>query len=100
MSRYVLSDEALLELDGIWEYIARDDASAASRWVGKLLEACEMLSHNPRAGRCHAEIVDKSILFWPVANYIILYRVFDDHIDIVAVTEGSRDIPSYLRRRP
>lgn len=99
MSRYVLSDESLLELDGIWEYIARDDPDAASRWVAKLLDACEMLAQNPRVGRFHHEIADKSILFWPVGDYLILYRVFNDHIEIVAVTEGSRDIPSYLRRR-
>lgn len=99
MSRYVLSHEALMELDGIWEYISRDDPDAASRWVAKLLEACEMLAKNPRTGRSHHEIADKSILFWPVGNYLILYRVFKEHIEVVNVTQGSRDIASYLRRR-
>jgi len=99
MSRYVLSNEALLELDEIWEYIARDDVGAAGRWIEKILDACELLAKNPRVGHTHEEIADKSILFWPVGNYLIFYRVLGDHIEIVDVTEGHRDVPSFLRRR-
>lgn len=99
MSRYVLSNEALLELDGIWEYIAQDDANAASRWIAKLLDTCEMLALNPRIGHSRAEVADKSVLFWPVGNYLIVYRDFDDHIVILAITQGARNLPSYLNRR-
>lgn len=99
MSRYDLSSEALLELDEIWEYIARDDPEAASRWIAKLLDGCELLAENPRVGHSHPDIADKSILFWSVGNYLTFYRVFKDHIEIIAVTEGHRDLPSYLRRR-
>lgn len=98
MSRYVLSGEALLELDEIWEYIAGDDIDAANRWIARLLDACELLSQNPRIGHPHSDVADKSILCWPVGNYLILYRKFEDHIDVVAVTEGSREISSFLRR--
>jgi plasmid stabilization system protein ParE len=54
---------------------------------------------NPRIGHSRAEIADESVRFWPVEAYLIVYRIFDDHIDIVGVTQGARDIPSYLRRR-
>ena len=50
MSVYVLSSEALAELDEIWGYIARDDIEAADRWIAKLLDACELLARNPLAG--------------------------------------------------
>lgn len=100
MSRFVLSNEALIELDDIWEYIARDNIEAASRWIGKLLDACEMLAENPHAGHSMPEIANRSALFWPVGKYIIVYRPLRDHIEILAVTQGSRDIPTYLRKRP
>lgn len=98
MNSYFLSNEALLELDGIWEYIAHDDIEAANRWIAKLLDNCEMLAQNPGVGHSRKEVDDKSIQFWAVGKYLIVYREFDQHIEIVAVTQGSRDIPSFLRR--
>jgi len=100
MSRYVLSSEALFELDDIWGYIAQDDIEAADRWIAKLLDACEMLASNPRVGHTRKDLITNSFLFWPVGAYLIIYRILEDAIEIVAVTQGARDIPSYLRRRP
>ncbi len=36
MSGYVLSADADLGLDSIWEHIAADSIDAADRWIGKL----------------------------------------------------------------
>ena len=99
MSRYILSSEALLELDDIWGFIARDDVEAADRWIARLLDACEMLALNPRAGHTRKDLSDKPILFWPVGAYLVIYQILGESIQIVAVTQGARDIPSYLRRR-
>jgi plasmid stabilization system protein ParE len=99
MSGYVLSGEALLELDDIWSFIAQDKPEAADRWIAKLLEACETLAHNPQLGHPRVELTDKSFLFWPVGAYLLIYRILSDRIEIVAVTQGARDIPSYLRQR-
>lgn len=50
MSRYVLSIDADLDLDAIWEYIARDNLDAADRWIGKLFDAFEALAQTPGMG--------------------------------------------------
>lgn len=99
MSGYVLSSEALIELDEIWEYIARDDVEAAERFVAKLLDACELLARNPLAGHTRKDLTESSFLFWPVGKYLIIYRILENSIEIVAVSQGTHDIPSYLRRR-
>ncbi len=99
MSRYTLSNEALVELDDIWGYIAQDDIEAADRWIAKLLDACEMLAGNPRVGHARKDLTAHSVLFWPVGAYLIIYRNLEEAIEILAVTQGARDIPSYLRRR-
>jgi plasmid stabilization system protein ParE len=43
VSGYVLSVDAGLDLDEIWEYIAADNVEAADRWIGKLFDAFEAL---------------------------------------------------------
>jgi plasmid stabilization system protein ParE len=50
MNHYVLHKKVRQELDEIWEYIARDDADAADRWIYKLRDAFRLLAENPRAG--------------------------------------------------
>jgi len=47
VSGYVLSADADLDLDEIWEYIAADNIEAADRWIGKLFDAFEALDAFP-----------------------------------------------------
>jgi len=99
MSQYVLSSAALQELDEIWSYIAQDNPDAADRWIDKLLDACDTLARSPRLGHSREDLADRLMLFWPVETYLIVYTIKSDHIEILAVTQGSRDVPPYLRDR-
>jgi antitoxin ParD1/3/4/toxin ParE1/3/4 len=99
MSNYVLTPEADEDLAEIWEYIAQDDIEAADRWDAKLRDAFEMLARSPRLGHARKDLTDFPVLFWPVGEYLILYRVRKKQLEVFAVTQGSRDIPSFLRGR-
>jgi|HubBroStandDraft_1064217.scaffolds.fasta_scaffold303016_2 plasmid stabilization system protein ParE len=99
MSKCVLSEGADLDLDEIWEYIAQDNIDAADRWIDKLFDAFERLARNPGMGHTRKDLTDHEVLFWPVAAYLIIDRKHGRQIEIVAVTQGARDIPSFLRRR-
>jgi plasmid stabilization system protein ParE len=99
MKEYVLSTGAELDLDEIWEYIALDNLRAADRWIGKLFDAFDALAQNPGMGHKREDLTAYPILFWPVGAYLILYRVQSNRIEIVAVTHGARDIPTFLRQR-
>jgi plasmid stabilization system protein ParE len=99
MNRFFLTPEADQDLDDIWEFIALDDIDAADRWDGKLRDAFRTLATNPRAGHSRNDLTAHPILFWPVGAYLILYRVVGQQVEVLAVTQGSRDIPSYLLRR-
>jgi plasmid stabilization system protein ParE len=96
---YVLSADADCDLDEIWEYIAADSLDAADRWIGKLFDAFEILGQTPGLGHRREDLTTAAVLFWPVGAYIILYRADRRPIEIVAVTQGSRDIPAFLSRR-
>lgn len=99
MSGYVLGADAALDLDDIWEYIAQDDVDAADRWIAKLYDAFEALARTPGMGHRREDLTEYPVLFWPVGAYLIIYRAERRPVEIVAVTQGSRDIPGFLRRR-
>jgi plasmid stabilization system protein ParE len=99
VSGYVLGTGAELDLDDIWEYIARDSLDAADRWVGKLFDAFEALARTPGLGHRREDLTPYPVLFWPVGSYLIIYRAERQPMEIVAVTQGSRDIPRFLRLR-
>ena len=99
MREYVLSTGAEMDLDEICEYIAQDNIHAADRWIGKLFDAFDALARAPGMGHKREDLTAYPILFWPVGAYLILYRVQSERIEIVAVTQGARDIPSFLRQR-
>jgi len=96
---YVLSTGAELDLDEIWEYIANDNINAADRWIDKLFDAFEVIARNPGIGHKRQDLTGYPVLFWPVGAYLILYRIQPAQVEIVAVTQGARDIPSFLRQR-
>ncbi len=99
MNRYVLSVAAELDLDSIWEYIAQDNLDAADRWIGRLFEAFEALAKTPGMGHRREDLTASAVLFWPVGAYLILYRARDAWVEIVAVTQGARDIPAFVSQR-
>jgi plasmid stabilization system protein ParE len=99
VSNYVLGPDAELDLDDIWEYVARDNIDAADRWIGKLFDAFEALEKTPGMGHKREDLTAHPVLFWPVGAYLVIYRPERRPIEIVAVTQGSRDIPAFLHRR-
>jgi plasmid stabilization system protein ParE len=99
VSGYVLSADAELDLDEIWEYIAADNLDAADRWIGKLFDAFETLGKMPGVGHRREDLTPYPVLFFPVGAYLIIYRAGRQPIEIVAVTQGSRDIPAFLHGR-
>ncbi len=99
MTGYVLSEDADRDLDDIWEYIAQDNIDAADRWIGKLFDAFEAIRRTPSIGHSRQDLTNYPVLFFPVGAYLIIYRAIRAPVEIVAVTQGARDIPSFLHRR-
>jgi toxin ParE1/3/4 len=66
VSGYVLSKDADLDLNEIWEYIAQDNIDAADRWIAKLFDAFDALALNPGMGHARRDLTLLPVLFWPV----------------------------------
>jgi plasmid stabilization system protein ParE len=96
---FVLGVDAEFDLDDIWEFIATDNIDAADRWIERLFGAFEALGRTPGMGHRREDLTPYPVLFWPVGAYLVIYSVERRPIEIVAVTQGSRDIPAFLSRR-
>jgi plasmid stabilization system protein ParE len=99
VSDYILGVGADSDLDEIWEYIAADRIDAADRWIAKLFDAFEALGKTPGMGHRREDLTAYPVLFWPVGAYLVIYRAETGPVEIVAVTQGSRDIPAFLGSR-
>jgi plasmid stabilization system protein ParE len=99
MSSYVISREADRDLDDLWDYIAADNVDAADRLTAKLMDAFEALARLPGMGHKRDDLTTHPVLFWPVGNYLVVYRAERSPIEIVAIVHGARDIPTFLLGR-
>jgi plasmid stabilization system protein ParE len=57
------------------------------------------LAIRPGIGHKRQDLTAYPVLFWPVGAYLVIYRATTRPIEIVAVTQGARDIPDFLQRR-
>lgn len=95
MSRYVVSRSARRDLHSIWDYIARDNPTAADRLVDAIRQHFELLARQPGLGQA-CDFGDPNLRRFPVRkNYVIYYRPQSAGITIVRVLHGARD-PSGL----
>jgi plasmid stabilization system protein ParE len=88
------------DLLGIWEYIAADNPGAADAWVETVYGQFAHLAAFPRAGHPRPDLAGpRPLRFWPVGAYLIIYRVREDVVEIVAVVHAARSLPRFLRSR-
>jgi plasmid stabilization system protein ParE len=81
------------ELEEIGDYIARDDPTAAARWVRSLVQCAERAAVAPLAGRRVPELGRDDVRELLMRSYRIVYRVAEARIEILTVFEGHRRFP-------
>jgi toxin ParE1/3/4 len=86
-----ISSQAQIDLDEIWLFIAEDNPDAADRFHDRLLSTFLTLAGQPSIGRSRDELRPNMSGF-PVGNYVIFYLNTSEHIEIVRVLHGARDI--------
>jgi toxin ParE1/3/4 len=57
-SRVLRTPDAIADLDGIWDYIARDNPAAADRVLDQLNERFVLLADNPEIGELQPMLAD------------------------------------------
>jgi len=86
--RHPRVDEDLLD---IWLFIARDNVAAADRVLDHIEAKFRLLADHPEIGRARPDIAP-AFRMLPVLNYLVLYKVANDRIEIVRVVHGARSL--------
>ena len=99
----VLTQDAEYDLEDIVVHIIRHDSAArATRVLERIHEAIGKLAEHPSRGVFPLELVEievreyREVFFKP---YRVIYRVFEDRVVVVMVSDGRRDMKSLLLRR-
>ena len=99
----LLTEDAAHDLSDLYDYIAEHDAPAKADYVlDQLEEALNSLESFPERGRYPKELEAlgiheyREIFFKP---YRILYRVIDERVYVLLISDGRRDMQSLLQRR-
>jgi toxin ParE1/3/4 len=77
------------DLIRIWNYIGRDSPRAADRPLDRLNAKSLALVRNPKLGMAREDIA-VGVRHLPVGNYLILYRIVSDGIEVVRYVHGKR----------
>ena len=85
------SKPAKLDLKQINDYIARDSIFYAQKVSSEIVEKSEKLNSFPEVGRIVPEIEDPNIRELLIYSYRLIYEVFSDKIEILALVHGKRN---------
>jgi toxin ParE1/3/4 len=91
LGRIFRTPDAIADLDGIWDYIARDNPAAADRMIEELNERFALLLENPEIGELQPLFADGTYRRFTCRNYVIYYRPLKDGIVLVRVLHSARD---------
>jgi toxin ParE1/3/4 len=80
---------ALGHIKAIHDYIAQDDPAAAIRVLRRIEHSVARLAILPFSGR-PGVVAGTRILVVPGLPYVVIYRVGEDEVDIIAVLHTAR----------
>jgi toxin ParE1/3/4 len=81
---------ALSDLQEIFDYIATEDRTAAARVISRIEHAIGRLRILPYSGR-PGHKPGLRILTVPSLPYIVVHRVLDDFVEVLAIFHTARD---------
>ncbi|TPL95632.1 type II toxin-antitoxin system RelE/ParE family toxin [Mesorhizobium sp. B2-3-12] len=89
--KYRLLPQAAVDLEGIGDYIASHDPRAAARLVDAMERRWDLLTLHPFSGAPRDDI-GPGIRHLVISEYLTLYRISADAIEILRVLHGRRNI--------
>ena len=101
MSRFALMPAAKEDLLEIRNYYLEEAGYRVARQiVVEFGEFFRFLARTPGCGHLRQDLAeDRPILFWPMRDYLILYKPATNPLEILSIFRGSRDVPALIGRR-
>lgn len=88
------SKPAKLDLKQIHDYIARDSKYYAQKVSLEIVEKSEKLNSFPEVGRIVPEINAPNVRELIIYSYRLIYEIFPNKVEILALIHGKRDFSS------
>lgn len=93
MKRLVYTEQALVDLGDIFDYVAQVAPGAAERLGGELMSVCDLVASNPMIGE-RQDSISAGLRRLSHAGYAIYFRNHDDAVRVVRILHHSRDVGS------
>lgn len=95
MSQYIISREAIRDLDEISDYFLARNVESGERFLEEFTKKCRYLTQFPQMGRSYRQL-RPYLRGIPLQNYIIFYRIGNDGIEIMRIIRGDRDLEAFF----
>ena len=99
MDEITWTEGALEDLESIGQYYERSSTLYAALIVERLYTSAEEVQAFPRRGRKVPEVDHEMLRELIVEGYRLVYQIFEDRIEVVAVLHSRQDLIKKLRRR-
>ena len=96
MNNFLLSPLARLDLLELWNDMAEGDIDRADRMRENIYAAINKLVAMPGMGHVREDLTQRPLRFWPVSQYLIIYRPDTSPLEIVRVVNGYRIVAGLL----
>jgi len=97
--RYELSPEAVQDIAEALIYLDAESPDLADKLQADFIVAFEHLTAWPDTGHSRSDLTSQPVRFWKSGRYLIVYRVANQTVQIVAILHASRDVPQILVQR-
>ncbi|MBS9768079.1 MAG: type II toxin-antitoxin system RelE/ParE family toxin [Flavobacteriaceae bacterium] len=97
MAGYKFTNQAVADLNGIWEYtFFQWSENQADKYYNSLLKTCQKIAKNPQIGKRYRGVrVD--LLGVKIKKHIVFYRIVgEDFIEITRILHERMDFQSRL----
>ncbi len=88
---YVFSPRAEQDLRDIWRWVAAQNKPAADALLSAFFERLELAAQYPRMGVRRPDLGELACIL-VVGDYVIIYEPHDEHLLVVAIIHGARDL--------
>ena len=96
---HLRTPQADSDLDDIWYYVAikSDSIDIADRFIDSIIDRFFLLASHPNIGRSRDEDLRPGLRSFPIGEYVIIYRILKEDVQILRVLHGSRNIAALFR---
>lgn len=89
--KVILSRKAERDLEGIGDWIARDNPARATSFVGELRRACKGIGRTPRSYPLVDKTRDSALRRRVHGNYLIFFEIGTVVVEFLHILHGARD---------